>query len=158
MSPNSRALQPVVYNRKEESTCFKKTTPPPKSPSINILKTGPVGVTRYSGEPDRLSVFSLWESGQRQKTDKYLYESFPEKWRLRGLSSFNYQMFSAGVGDNMVNKIDLVWWWRLKREMIVSLNDVRVTFSVLWRDVEGGSYSDVWNVGFKSRFVEICGS
>lgn len=40
-------------------------------------------------------------------------------------------MFSAGVGDNVVNKIDLVWWWRLKREMIVSLKDVRVTFSVL---------------------------
>lgn len=47
-------------------------------------------------------------------------------------------MFSAGVGDNMVNEIDLFWWWRLKREMIVSLNDVRVTFSVVWRDVEGG--------------------
>lgn len=131
---------------------------PPQSPSINILKTSPVGVTRYSGEPDRLPVFSLWESGQRQKTDKYIYKSFPEKWRPRGLSSFNCQMFSAGVGDNVVNKIDLVWWWRLKREMIVSLKDMRVTSSVLWRDVEGGSYSDVWNVGFKSRFVEICGS
>ena len=47
-------------------------------------------------------------------------------------------MFSAGVGDNMVNEIDLFWWWRLKREMVVSLNDVRVTFSVVWRDVEGG--------------------
>lgn len=129
---------------------------PPQSPSINILKTSPVGVT--SGEPDRLPVFSLWECGQRQKTDKYIYKNFPEKWRPRGLSSFNCQMFSAGVGDNVVNKIDLVWWWRLKREMIVSLKDMRVTFSVLWRDVEGGSYSDVWNVGFKSRFVEICGS
>lgn len=36
----------------------------------------------------------------------------------------------------MVNEIDLFWWWRLKREMIVSLNDVRVTFSVVWRGVE----------------------
>lgn len=37
-------------------------------------------------------------------------------------------MFSAGVGDNMVNKIDLFWWWRLKREIVVSLNDVEGYF------------------------------
>ena len=63
MTPNSRAMQSVVYNRKEkESTCLKKQQPCQR-PSINILKTGPVGFTRYSGEPDRLPVFSLWESG-----------------------------------------------------------------------------------------------
>lgn len=56
----------------------------------------------------------------------------------------------------MVIKIDLHGWWRQNSEMIVIINDLRVSFRVLGKDVEGVCYPGLWNDGFKSRFARIC--